>query len=130
MTLSCWKQRAFLFLLFSITGLAAYHFGSLAGTAMRQQDSRTPIPTVNGLFIDPQTLDQGEVWERPTYTFPIRIHNRGSAAQTIERFQTTCGCLRLDPLGKTIPPGEHADFVGTLDLTPRHPSQTGVARWQ
>jgi hypothetical protein len=77
------------------------------------------------LFIDPQALDLGELWETPAHTFPLTIHNQGSIARTVERFETTCGCLQLEPRGKSIAPGDKAEFVGKLDLMPGF-SQVGA----
>lgn len=109
--------------------LAAYHFGSLAAVGLRQREQRAPLPTINGLYIEPQSLDIGEAWETPQHTFRLTIQNVGSVARTITRFQTTCDCLQLDPPGQTIAPGDKAEFIAHLDLTHRLPYQMGVAHW-
>ncbi len=126
--LSRWKQRVVFLLLVSVTSIVAYHFGSLKSTALTQEEQQAPILAINGLFVEPQILDLGEMWQTPTHRFLLTIHNRGNVPRSIERFQTTCGCLEFDPPGKTIAPGDKAEFVGTLDLTP-HRQDMGVARW-
>lgn len=95
---------------------------------LRQQEQRTPPPTVRGLYIEPQTLDLGEVWETPQHTFRLTIQNFGKAAQLISGFQTTCGCLQLDPSEQTIASGDKAEFTCKLNLMRRLPHQLGLAR--
>ena len=128
MVLSRWKHRLIFLLLVTTISLASYHFGSLAATSLRSREQPAPVPTINGLFIDPQALDLGEMWETPAHTFPLTIHNQGSVARTIDHFLTTCGCLQLVPQGKTISPGDKAEFVGKLDLMPGF-SQVGLTQW-
>ncbi|HWD37678.1 MAG TPA: DUF1573 domain-containing protein, partial [Fimbriimonas sp.] len=80
------------------------------------QEQRTPLPTVNGLYIEPQALDIGEVWETPRYTFHLAIQNADGVTKTIARFQTTCGCLELEPPGQTLASGKKAEFTCNLNL--------------
>lgn len=120
---SQWRQWAVFMLLAPTASLAAYHLGSLTSTGLKQQEQRRQPPTINGLFVEPQSLDLGEVSETPRHTFRLTIQNRGSAARTISRFQTTCGCLQLDPSRQTIAPGATAEFTGNLDLMHRRPYQ-------
>lgn len=126
--LARWKHWIVFLLITPTACLAAYHFGSLAALELKQRERRVPLPAVNGLYIEPQSLDLGEVWETPRHTFRLTIQNIGSVARTITRFQTTCGCLQLDPPGQTIAPGGKVEFACNLDLTRRLPYQMGVAR--
>lgn len=124
-----WKHWAVFLLIAPAASLAAYHLGSLAAVGLKQQEQRAALPAVNGLYIEPQTLDMGEVWETPRHTFRLTIRNVGRSARTISRFQTTCGCLVLDPLGQTIAPGDKAEFTCNLDLMRRLSYQSGIAQW-
>jgi hypothetical protein len=128
---SRWKHWAMFLLVASTASLVAYHLGSVAalGLRERQQEQRASLPTVNGLYIEPQSLDLGEVWETPRHRFRLTIRNAGGVARTITRFQTTCGCLQLDPQGQTIAPGDKAEFTAHLDLMHRLSYQMGVASW-
>lgn len=124
-----WKHWTVFGLIASSASLMAYHLGSLAAIELRQHEQRKPLPTVNGLYIEPQALDIGEVWETPQHTFRLTIQNAGGVPRTITRFQTTCGCLKLDPPSRTIGPGDKAEFTGKLNLMHRLPYQWGVAQW-
>ncbi len=128
--LSRWKHWAMFVLLAPAASLVAYHLGSLVAVRWaKAQEQRLPPASVNGLYIEPTSLDMGEVWETPRHTFRLRIQNIGSIARTITRFQTTCGCLELEPPGQTIAPGGKAEFTAHLDLTHRLPYQWGVGQW-
>lgn len=124
-----WKHWVVFALITSCVSMAAYHLGSLAAIELKQHEQKTPLPTVNGLYIEPQALDIGEAWETPEYRFPLKIRNAGRVSRTIRRFQTTCGCLELDPPGRIIEPGETAEFTGKLNLMHRLPYQWGIAQW-
>ncbi len=123
-----WKHWGVFLLIAPTASVAAYHLGALSATKLKQQEHQAAPPTVNGLYIDPQSLDIGEVWETPQYTFRLTIENLGSLPRAISRFQTTCGCLKLEPQGRTIAPGDKAEFAAKLDLTRRSPHQRGLAR--
>ena len=127
--LAGWKQWAVFMLLVVPASLVAYHLGSQAGIGLRQQKQGTPLSTVNGLYIEPQSLDLGEIWETPRYKFQLKIQNVGSVPRSIARFQTTCGCLQLDPERQTIAAGAETDVASNLDLVSRQPYELGVARW-
>jgi hypothetical protein len=126
---SRWKRWTIFLLIASIASVAAYHLGSVSALQLRKQGRQAPLPTINGLYIEPQSLDLGEVWETPRNRFRLTIRNIGRVARTVTRFQTTCGCLKLEPPGTTIAPGEAAEFSAQLDLMHRLPYQLGVARW-
>lgn len=109
--------------------LMAYHLGSLAAVGLKYNEQRTPLPTVRGLYIEPLAQYIGEAWETPQHSFQFTIHNAGSVARIISRFETTCGCLELDPPGRAIAPGDKAEFTGKLNLMHRRPYQWGAAQW-
>jgi hypothetical protein len=122
-----WKQWAVFVFIAPAVSLAAYHFGSLTALELRNHEQRAPLPTVNSLYVEPQSLDIGEIWETRQHVFHVTIQNLGRAARTISRFQTTCGCLQLDPPGTTIAPGDKAEFTARLNLMHRQPYQMGLA---
>ncbi|HTU92028.1 MAG TPA: DUF1573 domain-containing protein [Gemmataceae bacterium] len=127
--LARWKHWAVFMVLVPTASLAAYHLGSLVAVRIKAEEEREPLGTVNGLYVEPMSLDLGEVWETPQHTFRLTIRNVGRESRTITRFQTTCGCMGLEPSGQTIAPGSKAEFAAHLNLTPRHPYQLGVAQW-
>ncbi len=128
-TTARWKHWTVFLLITPTACLAAYHFSSLAALELRQREHQVLLPTVNGLYLEPQSLDLGDVWETPRHTFRLTIQNVGSLARTIARFETTCGCLQLDPPGQTIAPGDKAEFTAHLNLMRRLSYQVGVAEW-
>lgn len=126
--LIAWKR---IFIAFVGVGccLLAYLLGGLASAGLRRQVQSDPLPTINGLYINPGQLDLGEVWATPSHTFPLLIQNLGSSPRTITRFLTTCGCLQLEPEGRTLAPGEKFEFSAHLLLMPGQPLERNVARW-
>lgn len=129
MSLGRWKHWFFFLLVAPAASLAAYHLGSLTALGLGQKEQSSPLATINGLYIEPQALDLGEVWETPDHTFRLTIQNAGKVVRSISRFQTTCGCLQLDPPGRLVAPGEKAEFNARLDLMHRLPYQIGLAQW-
>jgi hypothetical protein len=129
MRLGRWKHWFFFLLVAPAASLAAYHLGSLTAFGLKQKEQSFSAATINGLYIQPQSLDLGEVWETPDHSFRLTIQNVGKQTRSISRFQTTCGCLQLDPPGRTIAPGEKAEFNAHLDLMHRLPYQIGLAQW-
>lgn len=109
--------------------LLAYLLGNLAASGLRRQIQPEPIPTVNGLFIDPKQLDLGEVWATPNHSFTLNVQNLAGSPRTITRFQTTCGCLQLLPENRTLQPGEKVEFAAQIQLLPGLPSERGVSHW-
>lgn len=109
--------------------LLAYFLGTIVAKGARQPILPDPLPTFNGLFIDPKQLDLGEIWATPNHTFSLTIQNLANSPRTITRFQTTCNYLQLEPEGRTLVPGEKAEFSAKLLLLPTQPSEWGAAQW-
>lgn len=127
--LTGWKRWTVFMVLTLSASLAAYHLGSLAAVGLKQEEQKVPVRTVNGLYIDPQSLDLGEVWENPRHPFRLTIQNVGSVPRSIGRFATSCDCLEVEPARRTIEPGEKAELTAYLDLIHRLSYQMGVSSW-
>jgi uncharacterized protein DUF1573 len=84
---------------------------------------------VNGLYIDPRSLDLGEVWETPEHVAQVSVKNVSAEPRTIIRFEQSCNCLGVEPQGMTISPGQTAELGIHFDLTHKQPYQLGLARW-
>ncbi|HJT77028.1 MAG TPA: DUF1573 domain-containing protein [Gemmataceae bacterium] len=108
---------------------AAYHLGTLAATAFASRARQPEAPTVNGLSIDPSSLDLGEVWETPRHTTTLKIKNVSGDVRTVTDFEASCDCLGVEPRALTLQPGQAAELTVSLDLTHRQPYQLGLARW-
>jgi hypothetical protein len=80
------------------------------------------------LYIDPQSLDQGEVWESPKHTVVVQVKNLSSDVRTVVGFGSSCECSAVEPQKLTLRPGEAAELSVDLDLTYRLPYQLGLAR--
>jgi hypothetical protein len=76
-----------------------------------------------GLVVDPQYLDFGEVWEDPKFVWTLPIENRSAADITIPEFSASCTCLGIDPQSLTVPAGQTAKVRLTLDLTTERPKR-------
>jgi hypothetical protein len=104
---------------------AGYYLGALAAGSL---GTRAEFPTVNGLYIDPGSLDVGEVWEDPEYHVPLTVKNLGSQTQTIVDFQPSCHCVDIEPRNLIVPANQSVRLTVALDLTRRTPDQVGLAR--
>jgi hypothetical protein len=84
--------------------------------------------TVHGLYIEPTSLDLGEVWESAKHTVLVQVKNLSREVRTIIGFGTSCECSAVEPQKLTLGPGEAAELAVALDLTHRLPYQLGLAR--
>jgi hypothetical protein len=124
-----WTQRVLLLFLVPLACVAGYYLGTLASAALIPARSSLDGPVINGLHIEPPSLDLGEIWETPEHVARVTIKNVSAEPRTIVRFEQSCDCLGVEPQGMTIPPGQSTEVTFRLDLTHRQPYQLGLARW-
>jgi len=92
----------------SLCALVAYWFGLfLQGGFISQA----------GLFIEPNALDFGEVWEVKAFQFILPIQNATNEDVNILAFRTSCGCMVLDPKSLILPPRAKREVRLTIDLS-------------
>ncbi len=69
-----------------------------------------------GLYIDPDQLHFGEVWETDRFVWRMTIENRGNEACAVESLSGSCACQRFTPQRFTLGPGEKQQIELALDL--------------
>jgi hypothetical protein len=106
------------------SGAAAYQLG--AGQSGR--NSTAPVESeIDGLFVEPATLDLGEVWEAKRHVIPIPIRNRTSVDIRIDELSASCNCAGVSPRAFVIPAGQTVTVEVAIDLTHRMPWEVGRA---
>ncbi len=124
-----WIRRFVPLLLVPVVCAVGYYLGMLASAAVAPAKSSLDGFVLNGLHIDSQSLDLGEIWETPEHVARVTVKNVSSEPRTIIRFDQSCDCLGVEPQRMTIPPGQSAEVTFRLDLTHRQPYQLGLAQW-
>ncbi|HZU36137.1 MAG TPA: DUF1573 domain-containing protein [Gemmataceae bacterium] len=110
-------------------GLAVAVVGSCA-IAFRlglPADTGQGMVEANGLAVPASSLDFGTVWETSAFHWYLPIQNRTRSDIHINEFEVSCNCIKVEPKQLLLQPGEKADVALTLDLTPRHYDEIGVA---
>ena len=120
-------RRLGLAALFLVSAAAAWAAGMWAAGGLPVRT--VPRVAVNGLSVDPDALDVGEVWETPRLVVRLRVHNDAATPRVVEKWTGGCGCTTVEPKTLSLRPGESAEVTVTIDLTDRAPRNRGVARW-
>jgi hypothetical protein len=128
-----WWSRVGMLLMLPLISVGGYFSGVLldlrSWNANRPTDAMHGPGVVNGLRIDPASLDIEDVWEDPAYELHVALTNVGSQPRVISHFSLSCGCLTIEPDQLTIEPGETRNMTLHVNLTHRQPYQIGMARW-
>lgn len=98
---------------------------ALAGVYWVATAPRRVADSQQKLAVDPADLDFGEVWEAKAFAWSLPIENRSDEEVYIERFETSCNCLGVEPRSLRIPARGRAEVRLILDLT-RRPSDRGA----
>ena len=69
-----------------------------------------------GLYVNPESLNFGEVWEDNRFAWVLPIENRSPTEVTIDRFYNSCVCTEILPPSLVIPAGERKNIPLTIDL--------------
>jgi hypothetical protein len=73
-----------------------------------------------GLYVNPERLTIGEVWEDDHFAWVLPIENRSRWSIPIKRFYNSCVCTEIDPPALVIPAGQSRDVRLTIDLMTEH----------
>jgi hypothetical protein len=82
------------------------------------------------LWIPPERLDFGEVWQEKGFEWVLPIENRANREITITELISNCGCavIELEPRPLTIPADGKANLRAILDLTPPDGAKVAASR--
>lgn len=92
-----------------VGGIWKYRLRSSAG------DDLSPSQ-VTGLYVNPERLNFGEVWQDDRFAWVLPIENHSPSDVTIERFYNSCVCTEINPSSLVIPAGQSRDIRLTIDL--------------
>jgi hypothetical protein len=107
------KQRlpiyriSFVLVVLGLSGAAGWRLASATREA-REPDE--------GLYVSPQHLDIGEVWENPAFKWEVPIENHTTKDIHIDGFLPSCTCLSIEPPSLVVPARESATVTLTLNL--------------
>jgi hypothetical protein len=122
-----WVQRRFVVLAVIIVSfISAYRLA--IWMASRSSGSSPPREHVHdGLAVDAEALDVGEVWESNEIPFRLAIANVTNTDAKVVDFLTSCACIEVAPRSLTIPANEKGMINVKLDLSRRSQEQAGLA---
>jgi hypothetical protein len=98
---------------------------ALAVYVSHPHDSAPPVPQqppefgIEGLIVAAADLNLGEVWETDSFWCSLPLRNDTEAEKCITDFQTSCGCLQVEPRAVTIRPHQTTTIRLKLDLSHR-----------
>lgn len=100
---------------------------SLGGGGARPTASNAPsVHVIDGLAVEANSLDLGELWEQSDYSHAFVIHNQNKKKYEILDFATSCSCLQtIEPRSLSIAPDALATVRLKLDLTKRTLAEVG-----
>lgn len=85
-----------------------------------------PVPGrevgIEGLFIPPDRLDFGRVWESSEFSWVLPVENCQQRDVLIDEFITSCTCTNVEPRSVLVPSGQTREVRLALDLTQGPPS--------
>ncbi|MCI0380494.1 MAG: hypothetical protein L0215_23150 [Gemmataceae bacterium] len=76
-------------------------------------------PAEFGLFVAPECLDIGTVWETSQFKWVLPIDNRSTKDVQIKGFWSSCVCADITQRSLQIPAHEKRDLELLIDLTPK-----------
>ena len=117
-------RRLGLAALYAAAGVVACAAGFVASDRLSPQP--VPRPTVDGLSVDPDALDLGELWEHPRHVVRLTVRNDARTPRVVEKWSGSCDCTTIAPAPLTLPPGGSAEVTVTIDLTKRSSYFRGV----
>jgi len=84
-----WVQRLLLFLALPCVAFAGYSLAVLTAPRLDPASAQPQVLTVNGLFIEPASLDLGELWESPRHVVVLKVANLSGEKKVIAGFEKT-----------------------------------------
>jgi hypothetical protein len=95
--------------------LAILAFAGLTGWRLASA-TRDARQTDEGLYVSPQHLNIGEVWENPAFKCEVPIENHTTKDIRIDGFMPSCTCLSIEPASVVVPAKGSATVTLTLSL--------------
>src|SRR5262249_52816263 len=74
-------------------------------------------PDSTGLWVSPERLNFGEVWEAEQFRWVLPVTNGSGEDIEIVNFATSCNCLSVEPRAVVIPAGQTVEVNLVLNLT-------------
>jgi hypothetical protein len=83
------------------------------------------------LWIPPDALNMGTIWEDGQFAWTVPIENREASAVEVESFGTTCNCLSIQPESFVLAPGERRQLQMRINLTSqvKETGEVAVGLW-
>jgi len=91
--------------------------GGVLGWGIRHSDSLHTGRDTTKLWIPPEALNMGTIWESEEFAWTVPIENHESTPVEVESFGTTCNCLSIEPKSFHLGPGERRDLELKINLT-------------
>jgi hypothetical protein len=83
------------------------------------------------LWIPPDALNMGTIWEDEQFKWTAPIENREATPIEVESFGTTCNCLSIEPNSFVLEPGERRELRLRINLTSqvKETGEVAVGLW-
>lgn len=98
-----------------------------AGASSAEQLGSPSAWIIEGLSIEPKTLDVGEIWETKEYVHRLSVRNETGSPIKFSLI-ASCNCTSISPRVLTIPASQSEQIELKIDLTHRLPGEMGWAR--
>lgn len=79
--------------------------------------ARPESTSIDGLYVAPECLDFGDVWEQRDFILRLPIENRTKQNIRIRAFISTCGCVDAEPKSMEVGPGAKETLRVKLNLS-------------
>lgn len=99
--------------------------GQLANRSNRSNRSPPSPPSIQGLAIDANALESGELWAAPDQTMRLPIRNTTDRTIRVTGLRADCECLHMKQEALTLAAKEEKELFVRVDLSPREPWQVG-----
>jgi len=128
-TAAPWLRRVVTLVLIPPACIGAYYVGQLLAVN-RSAPGADLTPPQSGpvLYVAPESLALGEVWESAEHAVKLVIENWGNQPTDITDIGTSCECSSVTPRALSIPPGGSATITVKMDLFHRLPYHMGLER--
>lgn len=78
--------------------------------------ARIVAPVAPALAVDAESLDLGDLWADPDFEHTFSVRNSTNATIKIDRFETSCTCLGVEPSTATLAGGAAREFRVHINL--------------
>lgn len=97
----------------------------LAMKSRKMLDATTPIQT---LFVPPEQLALGDIWETDRFTFTFTVYNRKQEVIHIRSLIPSCSCVSVQTGSLVLGPGSSVTVPVVLDLTQMPRTKSGIEK--